>query len=844
MNSVKPPSLLCLGDARPQAQHASLVPPFGRAKGALSEQEESSEVSSYWDRVKNPRCQLCPLHEEAARVCAVTGKGNLNARVLFVGEAPGEEEEKRGLPFVGRSGQFFLDILEEADWSIPFAMTNAAWCRPKDNRTPKVSEWRTCAEHHLHPAIVRMAPRMIVCLGAVAARAVLADSSASVKKYRRRVATIERQLRNRKFPHHKKRRKIKVVVTYHPAATFRTPSLKSVLVEDLRHFQRVLAGEKMVEDPEDRTYILQMEGEDLGMDYATKAGRRLSMALDLETNTYSPWDPEARILCAAVSRAPLHATAFTLGKNRATKVFHKWLRDKFVTKVGHNVKFDLVWLKKNGYAFRGPVFDTMVAFHLLAEEYPDKSLEHLAARFTPMGHYADGMKEKRGEFEVVDEALLDYCAKDADAAGRLRKLFANQIRSQRLKRPMRLAMRTLKTLVDVEVAGMMVDEEQLDLMSDKYRKSRYKVRKWFHKQFPGVNLQSPKQIAEVLFDRMELKPVKFTPTRLRSVDDSVLQRLLEVLGETDDRRTVVRKLVRHRELTKVETSFLGPIRDKHLKWDGCVHPTFNLATVVTGRLSCSNPNLQQIPEDVRSIFISRWTDGVVVEADFSQIELRVLADCAEEKAMLDVFDSGGDIHTATASRVYGVGMERVTKEQRYHAKTVNFGILYGMSAGRLKQETGMDYQEAEAFLKDYWSAYPKVREWVRKIRRQVILHGYVRSLFGRKRRLPILDPESKEGQHQLRQAVNFPIQSDAAGLTMVAMNSLHYFLRGMKTEIVGTVHDSILLDCPREEVDEVVMLADEVCSRPDTRQYGFEMEVPLKVDIGAGPNWRDLKKVN
>jgi len=794
----------------------------------------------YWDDARDPKCRDCALHQTAGRVGYCTGTGPARCNILFLGEAPGAEEERRGRPFVGAAGKLLLDLLEEAEWELPYAITNTTWCRPPSNRKPTKREILACSARHMWPAIEQVRPRMIVCLGNTAFSTMKDQfSGVSVKDFRRKTFTIERQFREKRSSWRKRRREVVVTGTYHPAAIFRMPALRQVVIDDLRWIQKIYLGkgDEGIEDPKTRKYVLQAEGEEAE---PYKVGKRFS--IDLETTTFNPWAKDARILSVAVSSTPLQAAAYEFGNGRACRRAVSKVSSERHTKIGHNLKFDLLWLAKEGWKVRGPVWDTLVAWHLISEDYPDKSLEHLAARFTPMGHYADGMKQKRGTFTEVTKELLQYNAMDADATYRLRKLFRFQLKAQRLERPFKLMMETLRTLVDVELDGILVDRDEVDILSRRFKKERRAITAKLYEVAGEINLASSRQVATVLYENMGIKCHTFTPQKQPSVSTPALEKILRQKKVDGDRKEFIENYLKYRALHKLETAFLTPLREKHIGWDGRVHPIYSLTGTVTGRLSCRNPNLQQVPKNVKSVFVSRFPSGKIVQADFSQMELRILAMTSGEERMLEVFEKDGDIHRTTAAAIFNIPEENVEKEQRYLAKTINFGILYGMSAGRLSGETGMEFETAREFLSAYWSQYPKVRAWTRKIRQEVLLTGRTRSLFGRVRHLEVTDPQSEEGSHALRQAVNFPIQSDAAAVTLVCMNDLWNWLREgkMESRIIATVHDSIVLDVHPEEFSEVLTAVQELCENPRTSRFGVKITVPMKVDIGYGPNWGEL----
>lgn len=798
--------------------------------------------SLYWDEVKNPKCTACALHQLSKRVCSATGRGNILSKVLFVGEAPGETEELRGKPFVGKSGQLLEQLLQEAEWDVNYTVTNSVWCRPPNSRTPKAAELKACSKIHLYEVIRKQNPSLIVCLGGIALKSVVGKYNASLKKSRRKV--LKRHFpviaKNGKDVGMASLREIPIVCTYHPNSVLRSPSLRQVVIEDLRSFMDVLKGKTLKDNPDEKFYAYGVEDLD---SWNFRTGDDL--AFDLETNTLSPFAPEAKILAFGVSQAPLQSFSFTPNCAVARKVLTDALTNKRVTKVGHNLKFDLLWMRRQGFKVSGPLFDTMVAYHLLDEEYPDKSLEHLALRFTTIGNYGEGIKENREKDGFMEslpkEELLSYVGADADATFRLKTIFQRRLRDEGLYTVFKHTMKTLRVLTEVELAGIRVDENVLDFETTETLDKATELRSRLKKAHPNINWNSSGQVAHILYDVYKIPTRRLTKMGRNSADEKALQSALKRARKESQRR-VIQDLLDLRGVATLLKTFLVPLREKHLCYsDGKVHPTYNLTGTVTGRLSCNNPNFQNIPQNLRRIFRSKWKNGVILQADFSQMELRILAHLSQEPAMLRVFHEDGDIHKLTASKIYGKLEKDVTKEERYLAKTVNFGVVYGMEAGRLSSETGMSFPEADKFLDDWKRAYPHVRKYMAKVRRECLLYHKVTDMFGRVRRLPIIDPQSRLGAHTLRQAGNFPVQGPAGFLTLLCMNRIFDMLRGMKSKIVGTVHDSIVFDCPLSEAALVEGIVTEICETPDTKDFGFELTVPLKIDIGIGPNWGELK---
>jgi DNA polymerase-1 len=757
---------------------------------------------------------------------------------------PGEEEETRRQTLCGYRGKEMAELLVAADWPFPYAATHAVLCRHPSSRSPSPKQADICARKFLDRTIQAVAPKMICCFGSIALVAMIPGAS-NVTKARRRVNFVEREVRDRHRTGVLKRQRIPVVATYSPGQLYRQPHLRQVVIEDLVQFQRVFHGKGMVSDKRDRLYLLQGRDEDLG----AFAAAPVQLSVDLETTTRSPWSSGARVICAAVSHQPLHASSFTLQNDPVRKRFKRMLARKQTRIVGHNLLFDLTWLTKEGYKIRGPIFDTLVAFHLLAESYPDKSLAHLARLYLPaMAGYEGEMKGERGNFTEATDELLEYCAADADAAGRLAPLFRMRLSKEGLLNPFRLRMRALKALVRIQVAGMAIDADYLDQLAETNRDLRRRLKRWFHRKVgPSFNPDSPSQVRRVLFRDMGIRSSGRTDTGKPSTREGSLRRIhirLEAEGKRkSDPYRFVTRMLQWRESAQLEKLYFKPYREDHIKADGRIHPFFSMSITATGRLASSKPNTQQVAPVVRTAFRSRFEGGSIIKIDQSQIELRVLAHFSEEPSMLQVFVEEGDIHTRTAGEIYGIPDRKVSTEQRQLAKKVNFGIVYGMNEKRLVAETGMPFREAQRFLAKFWDRLPLVKEWIYEQKRMARLKGYTKSLFGVKRRFIIDDPHTREGQAAFREAVNHPIQSSASDINLVALIEMDYHLLGMKSCLINTTHDDILIDAHPDELDEILILGSEVCERPPLGRYGVKLSVPLKADVSFGPSWGEQRAV-
>lgn len=806
-------------------------------------------MPTIWDRLRDPSCDRCSIANRAEIIAPVSGKGTSN--ILFVLPPPSIHEEQYGRDLVGPAGVLFRELLLAVDWPYAYSVSHATWCRPKTG-TPTVKQTGTCSHHFLRRAIIYLAPRMIICMGVAALQAVLGPKDPpnekrmhNVKEHRRKILFVERKVRDRSRTGFKKRKRIPVIGTYAPGQIHQQPHLRQVVIEDLAFIRQYIdTGKGMVSDERDRVYRLQGKDETFG----TPGSEATSVSVDVETTSFSPWDAGAKILCVAVSDQALHADAFTLSNAPLRKQLRRFLARKACTIIGHNLLFDLTWLTWLGYKIRGPVFDTLVAFHLLAETYPDKSLAHLARLYLPgLAGYEGQMKGERGKFEKVTRELLAYNAADADATTRLKRLFYMRIKKEGLLDAFRLRMNALKCLVKIQVNGMSIDGDRMDQAGELNEKKIKRIEKWFKEKVnPTFNLASHVQVRELVFSKMGMRVAGRTDSGLPSTNERSLRRVLRRIRDKKGTMnyTVISRILKHREYTQMQKMFFHAYRkNEFIKPDSRIHASYSLSVTATGRVSCSKPNVQQVPESFRTLFPSRFEDGKIIKVDQSQMELRVLAHMSGDPFLRTAFKEGKDIHTETAASIFEIPDWKVSKEQRYLAKTINFGVLYGMSDKRLAAEAEMDLLKARDFLKRYWSRLPDVEEWVREQKRSARLKKYTKSLFGVKRRFDLIDPDTKEGQAAFREAVNHPIQSSASDINLVCLVEMDYHLESMQSCIINTTHDDILIDCHPEEVDDILVLAQEVCENPPLSRYGVELSVPLEVEVAIGPTWGELEKV-
>lgn len=787
---------------------------------------------------RNPDCGKCPLFTEAKTIC-LWGQGKTKEPLVFlIGEAPGEVEDKTGIPFhpsaqAGRRLRKLIEMLGAADDCY---ITNVCKCRPPKNRAPTRIEMETCREY-LWEEIRSVRPLYIVLLGASAIRAFTGDYHASVAGYRgRKVWEYEG---------------IPVIATYHPAATLggRDPAKLELLVEDLN---RISKQEFWAPEELKWATVEQVTPSQLGA----------SVAIDLETSGLDPFAPGARIVCASYcsgKRAYVTKNVLDLlqGLRHRTKVL-----------IGHNIKFDLLWLKQHrGFDPKGfEIFDTMVAAHLLDENQPKLDLSTLSSQLTGLGTYwmNDGLDVPallhKGKIDEVPEKVLHrYNAYDSAAAYRLFVYYKKELRNAGLERLMNLKMAQLKALLNMEAVGFLTDSERIDATEKALLVSLKKQHIALKRKLGEVSPTSPKQLSEFFFDTLQMTPPLRTPKGGGSTSKEALEQLmtqswhpyqtkLEWQHLTQKQiHNLIGMILRYRGEKKLLSTYIQGSKGVRSCRDaaGRVHASYLLTGAVTGRLSCSRPNIQNIPRGslIRNFFVA--PEGrVLVEADYSQLELRICALITRDARMLELLRAGEDLHAATARLILG---HEPSPEEREVAKTCNFMILYGGGVKRLMQEAKIPRREASSFLKGWYATYPGVQAWQKDREKELLSTGQVVNIFDRVRRLGSIVP-SDRGAYQaiLRQACNSPIQSAASELTLMALVELDRLL-GSSTPSVATVHDSILTECLPRQVARISRTQRRVMEDPDSlvRQFGYRLkfDVPFKADVKVGQSWGSMEEV-
>ncbi len=519
--------------------------------------------------------------------------------------------------------------------------------------------------------------------------------------------------------------------------------------------------------------------------------------------------------------------------------FAPWFADASRKKVGQNVKYDQHVLANHGLVLRGVAHDTLLQSYVLEAHRPH-DMDNLAWRHLNVKTitYAEvaGRGAKQIEFDQVSIAdATAYSAEDTDIVlqlhRRLHPRLADDPKLDRIYTSIEMPVR--EVLYDMERDGVMVDGALLAAQS---RELGIKVMALEQQAFQlagqPFNLASPKQLGEILFDKMKLPTVRKTATGQPSTDEDVLSQLAADYP-------LPKILLEHRALSKLKSTYTDKLPQMVNPHTGRVHTTFSQATAVTGRLASTDPNLQNIPvrttegRRIREAFIAP-PGSVIVSADYSQIELRIMAHLSSDPALLRAFREGADIHRATAADIFGVALADVTTDQRRYIKAVNFGLIYGMSAFGLAQQLGIERGAAAQFIDKYFQQYPGVATYMRETRDFAREHGYVETVLGRRLWLP--DIKAAGGPRRAgaeRAAINAPMQGTAADLVKLAMIAVRDWIRAerLATKLVLQVHDELVLEVPESELTRVR-------NELPLRMTGVAaLSVPLVVDVGAGPNW-------
>ncbi len=596
--------------------------------------------------------------------------------------------------------------------------------------------------------------------------------------------------------------------------------------------------------------------EDTGHDYTliTDEAGRSKLIEALEKTPRFCFDTETTGLDAR--RAELVGIAFSWEKGTASYValpedrdqtlrileeFRPVLQNDQIEKIGHNLKYDLKVLLWHGVTVAGPFFDTMLAHALVAPDQRhgmDVLAESLlgyspVAISTLIGNRGEEQTTLR-DVPVADVA--EYAGEDADITFQLRDKVAPMLDETEQTSIFRdVEIQLLPVLVDVEVAGIRLDTEALAEFSIKLGEQITDLRaRIFEAAGTEFNLNSPKQLGEVLFDQMKLED---NPKKTKTGQYQTNEQTLTGLAHKHE---IVKWILQYREATKLKGTYVDTLPDAVFEKTGRVHTTFGQLATATGRLVSSNPNLQNIPirteqgQEIRKAFIARDDGHVLLSADYSQIELRIMAELSGDAAMLQAFESGLDIHTATAGKVHHLMPDGVTPEMRREAKMINYGLMYGMSTFGLASRLGIPRQEAGEIVEHYFEQFPGIRKYIDDTIAFAREHGYVKTIIGRRRYLRDINSRNATTRNAMeRNAVNTPIQGSGADMIKLAMIRIReaFAQEGFRSEMILQIHDELLFDVVHEELDPVKDVVERCMIE------ALPMKVPIEVEVGVGRSW-------
>jgi DNA polymerase-1 len=522
------------------------------------------------------------------------------------------------------------------------------------------------------------------------------------------------------------------------------------------------------------------------------------------------------------------------------------LEDPAVKKIGQNLKYDIIVLRAAGVNLAGTAFDTMVASYLLDAGQRNHNLDDLALDY--LGHstikiselIGSGKNQKRMD-EVPVQKVSDYAGEDALLPVRLHPILAKKLDEKQLTELFtKVELPLIDVLVDLEYTGIKVDVARLAELSQEYGRRLEELEREIHGLAGhAFNIASPKQLQEVLFRELGLPVVKKTPKTGPSTDAEVLEELARL-------HPLPAKLLEYRQYAKLKSTYVDALPALVHPSTGRVHASFNQVVTATGRLSSSDPNLQNIPvrteigREIRSAFIPGEKGWTLLAADYSQIELRILADFCGDERLCEAFARDEDIHARVASQVNNVPLEQVTPAMRREAKAVNFGVIYGQSAFGLARALGIEQDAAARFIDGYFEGYPRIEEFLEQVLAECAKTGYVKTILGRRRAIEGVRPNAGRQRNLAeRTAINTVIQGSAADLIKLAMIAISRRLKGedLSARMLLQIHDELIFEVPLPNLPPLARLVSEEMAGV------WNLKVPLKVDLKSGLNWADAEKI-
>jgi len=589
-------------------------------------------------------------------------------------------------------------------------------------------------------------------------------------------------------------------------------------------------------------YLIIENERDL-IDFVARALTLKEICFDSETTSINPLDSELVALSFSWEKGTGYLVHFPESQEETRdklRILKPVFENPDILKIGQNMKFDIQVLANYGIEVKGSLFDTMIAHYLLepdmrhnmnllSETYLSYSPVHIESLIGEKGNNQKNMRS------VPVEKIREYAVEDADVTWQLKEVFMPRLRSEGLTvLADTIEMPLIRVLADMERAGIKLNREDLKVISANMREEIIGLEKEiFSLAGMEFNISSPKQLGDILFLRLKLdEKARVTKTKQFVTNEEILQRLT-------GKHPIISKVLEYRGLKKLLSTYLEPLPQMVDKETGRIHTSFRQAVASTGRLSSDNPNLQNIPvrdergREIRKAFIPE-EGNIFLSADYSQIELRLMAHLSRDQSMIGDFLSGNDIHAATASKIFGVDIKEVTREMRSRAKTANFGIIYGISSFGLSERLTIGRKEAKELIDGYFNSYPGVKRYMDESIRKAREQGFVTTMFGRRRYLRDIQSRNQvvRGNAE-RNAINAPIQGSAADIIKIAMVRIHEKIKSGKfaSKMILQVHDELIFEVVPKELE---MLKEIVVHE---MANAVKLDVPLKVDCGTGWNW-------
>jgi DNA polymerase I len=570
-------------------------------------------------------------------------------------------------------------------------------------------------------------------------------------------------------------------------------------------------------------------------------------AFDFETTSADPMDCDivGVSFCCKENKAQyisfINFPAAFSDRDYILKNLKTVFEDQSIKKIGQNIKYEKLVLRNLDIELRGICFDTMVASYLLNPSKPnhnlsDIAMEYLSLAMTDIDELIGKGKSKITMADVPLNDISKYCCQDSDATFRLKGILQRHLKDKGLDKLFEdIELPLIEVLSDMEFYGVYIDKDFLKDMSKIMQKRLDGLTQCIYKEAGfEFNINSPKQLGSVLFEKLKLPVIKRTKTGI-STD-------VDVLSTLAVKHELPKIILEYRELSKLISTYVDSLPGLINKKTNRLHTSFNQTVTATGRLSSSNPNLQNIPikteigRKIRGAFIPSFKDGIVLSADYSQVELRILAHLSEDQTLIDAFINDVDIHSYTASLIFDCDAKDVNDTMRNQAKTVNFGIIYGMSPYGLSKELGISPDTAKGFIDAYFSRYPGVFEYMQKQIESAKETGYVLTMFNRRRYIPEINSQNQNiRQFAERAAINTPIQGTAADMIKIAMIDISGKLgaRKVKGKMILQVHDELVFDLPTEELEEIAGIVKK------SMEEVAKLKVPVKVNISSGKSWME-----